>query len=545
MDDTTASESEHEMITRSVLTRRRSITNNNNNNNNSSSTFLSPSSAAAFYSKSPYNASLDSIFSHTSPSTSVPQLGLEKPLLSDLKAQRQTRLRQLVEMGLILIPVVLATKKIDVFNNKGIQLWLSTVTLTLLIRYKAFAFPQTVYLLTFPPLISLATGYHELLEINLVLSLTSLPLPFNLVQTITPLIINQHYFYLPQVHAYLCQIIEWTCSASLTYVEVSLFASVLINAFITTTSQSYIQLATIIPLLSLGIASPYIEKLTNLTKIMGHHRRPPNSELLKQQYAFNGVLIFSTACFGFLLFICGKEGTNEMIKYTLYSPIHLSLLAYWISILLISLPLIMKHSASWQLDVRRKVWHGMIVLMFLPTINIDSYFVSMAMCVAIILFVLVEVIRATAMPPFGSIIHQTLLPYTDSRDLCGPIIVSHLFLILGISLPVCLCKKFASPAGIICLGLGDASASLIGRRFGKQRGWWIGSPKTIEGTLSFTVMSTVGLLIYTTFINKLYISLSLTDLLLVGSSTALLEATSGMNDNIIVPLYMLCILELL
>jgi dolichol kinase len=125
----------------------------------------------------------------------------------------------------------------------------------------------------------------------------------------------------------------------------------------------------------------------------------------------------------------------------------------------------------------------------------------------------------------------------DERDTCGPIIVSHIFLLLGIWLPIVLAS---SPAGIVCLGLGDASASIIGRRYGRHK--WFGK-KTVEGTLAFAFAAGIALAIITAFIPSYGINLSCARIAAVAATTSLLEATSGMNDNVIVPTYMLVVLR--
>lgn len=43
----------------------------------------------------------------------------------------------------------------------------------------------------------------------------------------------------------------------------------------------------------------------------------------------------------------------------------------------------------------------------------------------------------------------------------------------------------ASLSGILSLGFGDATASLVGKRFGRCK--WPGTKKTVEGTLAFII----------------------------------------------------------
>jgi len=54
-------------------------------------------------------------------------------------------------------------------------------------------------------------------------------------------------------------------------------------------------------------------------------------------------------------------------------------------------------------------------------------------------------------------------------------------------------RDLAMIAGVISVGMGDAAASLIGRRFGKHKWGWSGG-KSIEGSIAFTLAVAAGLL---------------------------------------------------
>ena len=92
----------------------------------------------------------------------------------------------------------------------------------------------------------------------------------------------------------------------------------------------------------------------------------------------------------------------------------------------------------------------------------------------------------------------------------------------------------------MCLGLGDASASIVGYRFGNHK--WPDPKKSLEGTGAFVGAVSVGLIIVKHSLDD-YSQLSFLGIATVATATALLEASTAMNDNVIVPLYMMSILQ--
>src|SRR4029450_13565985 len=102
-------------------------------------------------------------------------------------------------------------------------------------------------------------------------------------------------------------------------------------------------------------------------------------------------------------------------------------------------------------------------------------------------------LRASQLPPLSKPIASFLAPYVDGRDLRGPVVISHIFLLIGCAIPLWLAlaaiprvgvehmvggggptRDISMVSGIVCVGLGDAAASLIGRRWGHRKWLWGG-----------------------------------------------------------------------
>ncbi|KAF3942024.1 hypothetical protein ABW19_dt0200172 [Dactylella cylindrospora] len=247
-----------------------------------------------------------------------------------------------------------------------------------------------------------------------------------------------------------------------------------------------------------------------------------------------------------------------------------------------------------EVDTRRKVFHGLVVAMFLPTIYLDPPFVATALLVTLGIFLLVDILRATLIPPISKPLSIFLAPYVDGRDLRGPIVVSHVFLLIGCAIPVWLSltsmplpgvknavldiepstevpspfgaywqapkRELAMIAGVICVGMGDAAASLIGRRFGKHKWGWSGG-KSIEGSLAFTFAVYLGLLVGKVWliagnfqegrggitrgglamlgqaVSVKTVGIFTVKALVAGGLCSLVEAViTGGNDNVVVPI---------
>lgn len=190
----------------------------------------------------------------------------------------------------------------------------------------------------------------------------------------------------------------------------------------------------------------------------------------------------------------------------------LILCAYWVSIIVVGLAVVFRLSPIYEIDTRRKVFHFMMVAMFLPTIYVDPTWIALALSIMLAVFLLLDMLRASQLPPLSKPIASFLTPYVDGRDLRGPVVISHIFLLIGCAIPLWLSlaslgragdgylrgwevptREVSMVSGVVCVGLGDAAASLIGRRWGHRKWLW-GGGKSIEGSLAFAAAVFGGLM---------------------------------------------------
>ncbi|KAG0687344.1 hypothetical protein C6P40_002474, partial [Pichia californica] len=152
------------------------------------------------------------------------------------------------------------------------------------------------------------------------------------------------------------------------------------------------------------------------------------------------------------------------------------------------------------------------------------------------ILIIIEILRFNELPPFGKLIKNFFIKFQDEKDNKNEIILSYIYLILGISLPLWINNvnklRESSYIGLISLGLGDSFASLIGSLIGKFK--WPNSNKTIEGSISMVIGMMIGFYIldyYMVGISNLEM-LSWSNRLLSSILCALFEGIVDVNDNL-------------
>ncbi|KAE8373634.1 hypothetical protein BDV26DRAFT_61455 [Aspergillus bertholletiae] len=263
-------------------------------------------------------------------------------------------------------------------------------------------------------------------------------------------------------------------------------------------------------------------------------------------------------------------GWMECLRQTSFGEANARLLiaAHCIAVIMMGLAVVFQLSSIVEVDTRRKVFHGMMVLMFLPTIYIDPAFCALALALVLSIFLLLDLFRASQMPPISRPLTYFLAPYVDGRDHRGPVIISHIFLLIGCSIPLWLSladtprledypwgawnvqfRDVSMVSGVVCVGLGDAAASLVGRRFGRHKWFW-GGGKSLEGSVAFAAAVTGGLMFARLWLttgqwavhgddgqNQLFWLWTFCKAIVAAAGTSATEAIlTGCNDNVVVPI---------
>jgi dolichol kinase len=193
-------------------------------------------------------------------------------------------------------------------------------------------------------------------------------------------------------------------------------------------------------------------------------------------------------CIGFFVLPCCFVigGIADIAAFVL-QPRRILLIGYCgaVCLVFVALSVFWKGLSRFPKIIQRKFFHLMALFVLIPPILIDCDFLRLAVCGAIVIFLLVESLRVIRFPFVGSLIEEYVAGFIDERD-SGGLVLTHLFLLLGLGLPVLLSKSetpggfLARLSGLSVLAVGDAAASIIGVNFGKHK--WPGSKKSLEGT---------------------------------------------------------------
>ena len=202
----------------------------------------------------------------------------------------------------------------------------------------------------------------------------------------------------------------------------------------------------------------------------------------------------------------------------------------------------------------RKGFHLIAILMFVPSLVLDSGLLGMSLSVAMSAFLVLELLRVSSIPGISEHIHNFMSSFTDNRD-NGAFFVTHITLLLGLAIPIWLSQPwlhdtahFLTPyAGIIATGVGDAAASIFGKRYGKRKITPDGD-KTLQGTLASIVSMLISWLALSAVITIDSSQLGLVQFLWIFIATVLtscFEAITDQFDNIFISMHYFSLIQCL
>ncbi|CBQ69732.1 conserved hypothetical protein [Sporisorium reilianum SRZ2] len=193
-----------------------------------------------------------------------------------------------------------------------------------------------------------------------------------------------------------------------------------------------------------------------------------------------------------------------------------------------------KKASYLSLNARRKFFHALAVLLFLPGIALDPALTHLAFSLAFSIFIFAEYVRYYALYPFGAALHVFMSEFLDHKD-SGPVILSHFYLLTGCAGPLWLegHSRILQQTGVLVLGIGDSLASVVGRRYGRL--YWPGSSKTVEGTAAFvtSIMASAWLLRLVGWCEPF----DSAKYFVVIAALGLLEGVSDQHDNLVLPIF--------
>ena len=259
------------------------------------------------------------------------------------------------------------------------------------------------------------------------------------------------------------------------------------------------------------------------------------------------LFIFFPSCFLMM-------GTNPI--YFIWSTTTMNmfrqlLVGYWFILVLLSFGVVYWFSqgnTTIPKTIVRKMFHGLAFMIFIPLYK-DIEFFTMVTVIMFDIFTRLEMIRINKISPFSKLLTSFLEPFREEQD-SGPMILTHIYLLFGLSLPLWLTvgekdfdKKFLNDpfyflsvyCGVMSLCVGDTFASLVGTIYGKRK--WPNRKKSYIGTVACFVsmfLFCVLLLITFHFTLNMYIILRL---LFFTLYVSLLESVSCQVDNLILPFY--------
>ncbi|XP_048583483.1 dolichol kinase isoform X2 [Nematostella vectensis] len=219
-----------------------------------------------------------------------------------------------------------------------------------------------------------------------------------------------------------------------------------------------------------------------------------------------------------MLMLGGQNPIGWMMQFVIYSKTRKYLTLYWLVVVMLSICVVIwRNSSIDKLQPRtvvRKYFHLLSIAIFLPGVIWEPSLTHIASGAAFAAFVFLEFVRMARVPPLGDVLHDSLSVFLDEKD-AGPVILTHIYLLVGCSLPLWLC------------GIPVDSRS----------------EKTMEGTLAGLTAQLLCVLVLCST-GVLTIPLTKWSVVFAGLLvTSLLEAWTSQVDNLVLPAFLYSLLS--
>ena len=244
----------------------------------------------------------------------------------------------------------------------------------------------------------------------------------------------------------------------------------------------------------------------------------------------------------YLMWHLKRNPVTWILDYILSST-HVQLLFFfWIFCTLFAILLVLKQSQKATTTIR-KYFHAIVVMVFTSGIFIDVHFLYLSSIVGFCLMTLLEHMRFRRIEPISSILRNAFQLFQDEKD-SGELILTNIYLLAGVALPLWLSPdlNLENPltllSGVMCIGIGDSFASIIGSKFGKVK--IFNTEKTLEGLLA-SVLSQIA------FIQLLQTAtlVQMNALIVIPIViTSIIEAFTTQVDNVALPFVMYILMRI-
>ena len=102
------------------------------------------------------------------------------------------------------------------------------------------------------------------------------------------------------------------------------------------------------------------------------------------------------------------------------------------------------------ITVSRKMFHVLICCIYIPGLMYDIEFLAMCSYGMLILLLVIELIRYYQIGGLSDKIEDIMVLFVDHKDQNSQLILSHIYLLIGLSLPIWLSNQSGKPKKSFC-----------------------------------------------------------------------------------------------